>query len=102
MREMFRTLRPGGVAVVMVPLVHGVEETDEDAAIDTPELRWRYYGAGDHVRQYGKADFVKRLTETGFRVDRLGVADIRRGRVRICRHRAEIRSCMSRISRAAS
>jgi SAM-dependent methyltransferase len=74
MREMFRTLRPGALAVVMVPLVHGVDETHEDAAIDTPELRWRYYGAGDHVRQYGKADFVKRLTETGFRVDRLGVA----------------------------
>jgi SAM-dependent methyltransferase len=74
MREMFRTLRPGALAVVMVPLVHGIDETHEDAAIDTPELRWRYYGSGDHIRQYGKADFVKRLTETGFRVDQLGVA----------------------------
>jgi hypothetical protein len=58
----------------MVPIVHGVEETHEDPAIDTPELRWRYYGSDDHLRQYGKADFINRLTAAGFEVDQLGAA----------------------------
>jgi len=72
MQEMFRALRPGGFAVVMVPLIHGVEETHEDPAFNTPELRWKYFGQDDHVRQYGKTDFVKRLTSAGFHVDQLG------------------------------
>ncbi len=74
MREIFRILRSGGIAVVMVPIIRGVEETHEDPAIDTPELRWKYYGLDDHLRQYGKADFVDRLTAAGFEVDQLGIA----------------------------
>jgi SAM-dependent methyltransferase len=73
MRELHRVLRPDGFAIVMVPLVHGVDETNEDAAIDTPELRWRYFGSDDHVRQYGKRDFADRLGATGFELERLGI-----------------------------
>jgi len=72
MRELHRILRPDGLAIVMVPLVHGVEETNEDPAIDTPALRWKYFGSDDHVRQYGKRDFADRLTAAGFAVERLG------------------------------
>jgi SAM-dependent methyltransferase len=71
MREIFRILRPGGFAIVMVPLVHGVEETCE-VETNTPEERWKLFGADDHVRQYGKRDFADRLTATGFRLERLG------------------------------
>jgi len=28
---------------------------------------------GDHIRQYGKRDFIARLTESGFAVDPLGI-----------------------------
>ena len=69
MHEMFRVLRPGGIAIVMVPIVHGVDETLEDPAITSPELRWKYYGLDDHIRQYGKADFIKRLAAAGFDVN---------------------------------
>jgi SAM-dependent methyltransferase len=74
MRELHRILRGGGFGIVMVPLVHGVEETHEDPAVDTPELRWKYFGSDDHLRQYGKQDFVDRLVAAGFTVERLGVA----------------------------
>jgi len=73
MRELHRVLRPDGFAIVMVPLVHGVDETNEDPAIDTPALRWKYFGADDHVRQYGKRDFSDRLAAAGFAVERLGI-----------------------------
>jgi len=73
MLELHRILKPGGFGVVLVPLVSGVEETHEDPAIDTPALRWKHYGLDDHVRQYGKRDFVDRLTGAGFTVDQLGI-----------------------------
>jgi SAM-dependent methyltransferase len=73
MRELHRVLRPDGFAIVMVPLVHGVDETNEDPAIDTPALRWKYFGSDDHVRQYGRRDFADRLAAAGFAVERLGI-----------------------------
>ncbi|MBV8752044.1 MAG: class I SAM-dependent methyltransferase [Hyphomicrobiales bacterium] len=73
MRELRRILRPDGFAIVMVPLVHGVDETNEDPAIDTPALRWKYFGSDDHVRQYGRRDFADRLIASGFAVERLGI-----------------------------
>jgi SAM-dependent methyltransferase len=73
MRELHRILRGDGFGIVMVPLVHGVDGTHEDAAVDTPALRWKYFGSDDHVRQYGKRDFVDRLTAAGFAVEQLGI-----------------------------
>jgi len=73
MLELYRILKPDGFGVALVPLVSNVDETHEDPAIDTPELRWKYYGLDDHVRQYGKRDFVNRLISVGFKVDQLGI-----------------------------
>ncbi len=73
MRELHRILSPDGFGIVLVPLFPGIDETHEDPKIDTLELRFKYYGAGDHVRQYGKKDFVDRLTGAGFKVDQLDV-----------------------------
>jgi SAM-dependent methyltransferase len=73
MRELHRVLCPDGFAIVMVPLVHGVDETNEDPAIDTPALRWKYFGSDDHVRQYGRRDFADRLAAAGFAVERFGI-----------------------------
>ena len=73
MKELYRVLRSGGFGIVMVPLIIGRDETHEDPSINTPELRWQYYGQDDHVRQYGKRDFVDRLTAAGFHVDQLGI-----------------------------
>jgi len=73
MRELHRVLRPDGFAIVMVPLVHGVDETNEDPAIDTPALRWKYFGSDDHLRQYGQRDFAERLAAAGFNVERMEI-----------------------------
>jgi len=56
-----------------LPLIIGLDETHEDPSIDTEALRWKYFGAGDHVRQYGKRDFIDRLEAAGLKVDQLGI-----------------------------
>ena len=73
MRELHRILKPGGFGIVLVPLFPGVDDTHEDPAIDTIELRAKYFSGGDHVRQYGKRDFLARLMAAGFDVEQLGI-----------------------------
>lgn len=69
MREIHRVLKPGGVAVLLVPLLPGnVHATLDDPAFNTPELRFKHYGQPDHVRFYG-TDFADRLIAQGFNVE---------------------------------
>lgn len=66
MREMARVLRPGGVAMLLVPIVLE-QPTLEDPAIATPAQRKEAYWQEDHVRLYGR-DFPERLEEEGLSV----------------------------------
>ncbi|MEZ0471428.1 glycosyltransferase family protein [Luteimonas salinilitoris] len=65
MREMFRILTPGGIAVIQVP-VYG-ETTYEDFSITSEEGRLAAFGQRDHVRKYGR-DIAERLAGAGLRV----------------------------------
>jgi SAM-dependent methyltransferase len=65
-REMFRVLKPGGWAVISVP-IRLDQKTSEDPAITTPEERRRAFGETGHVRFYGY-DLTERLEESGFQV----------------------------------
>lgn len=73
MRELHRILAPGGFGILLVPIFPAIDETHEDPKIDTLEQRWKYFGGGDHMRQYGKRDFVDRLAAAGFAVDQVGM-----------------------------
>ena len=66
MRELFRLLKPGGVAVLSVPLNATRERTYENPAITAPEQRHAHFSADDHRRYYG-LDFADRLVAVGFR-----------------------------------
>ncbi|HZD24768.1 MAG TPA: class I SAM-dependent methyltransferase [Alphaproteobacteria bacterium] len=65
MREMCRVLRPGGWAILQVPIRRG--RTIEDPAITDPGLRRRLFGQSDHVRFYGE-DICERLHAAGLAV----------------------------------
>jgi len=78
LRELHRVLKPGGWALIMVPI--SAERTFEDPSITDPKERERRFGQDNHVRRYGR-DFVGRLQETGFDVRVFGVSDVARGAV---------------------
>jgi SAM-dependent methyltransferase len=63
--EFWRVLKPGGKAILMVPILG--EITFEDPAITDPVERERAYGQHDHVRSYGR-DFAQRVAGAGFDV----------------------------------
>ena len=62
--EMFRVLKPGGRAVLTVPLVEGWDETYEVPGLDAATRHLRY-GDPDHLRFYGR-DFRARIRAAGF------------------------------------
>ena len=68
LREFLRILKPGGKAIILVPIQGQL--TFEDASITDPVERERVYGQHDHVRSYG-LDFPERLEDAGFRVQQI-------------------------------
>jgi SAM-dependent methyltransferase len=68
MRELFRALMPGGIALLTVPINPSREATYEDAAITAPRERQAHFNAPDHRRFYG-LDFTNRLADVGFQVE---------------------------------
>lgn len=71
MRELYRILKPDGVCLVLVPLIVGKMDTEEQWGCDEEE-NWRRFGQNDHSRLYGKKDFIMRLQDAGFYVNELG------------------------------
>jgi SAM-dependent methyltransferase len=63
----FDAVKPGGSALVSVPLQLD-RQTHEDPSITDPEERARVFGERSHVRAYG-LDLGDRLSAAGFRVD---------------------------------
>ena len=66
-KELFRILSENGVLLLQVPFSSG--STLEDLSITSSEKRKELYGQEDHVRYYGKEDFIDKLKLYGFDVN---------------------------------
>lgn len=71
--ELFRVLRPGGWAVIQVPI--DAEKTFEDSSVTTPEDRLKIFGQKNHVRRCGR-DYVERIVAGGFSADVVKATDL--------------------------
>jgi SAM-dependent methyltransferase len=65
--NLHRVLKPGGWAMLQVPLDDARACTFEDHRVIEPSDRERLFGQADHVRVYGR-DYQDRLRAAGFQV----------------------------------
>lgn len=90
--EIKRILKPGGWAVLLVPINPDMD-TFEDPSITDPKERERLFGQYDHVRQFGR-DYARVLENAGFKVDAdrlyFELSEEKRERMRLARRGEEL------------
>ena len=74
LNEIYRVLKPGGTAVLQVPIANKLDKTFEDGSIKTKAEREKFYGQFDHIRLYG-TDYPERLSGAGFAVTKTKPGD---------------------------
>ncbi len=67
MQELFRVLKPGGMAILQIPQDLKREKTFADDSIIDQKKRAKIFGQYDHVRIYGR-DYFDKLRSIGFKV----------------------------------
>jgi SAM-dependent methyltransferase len=68
--ELSRILKPGGIAILSMPLIDGWEKSYEPAGIEGEHMRELHFGQFDHVRYYGR-DIRERLAKAPFRFEEI-------------------------------
>ncbi|WP_103071692.1 class I SAM-dependent methyltransferase [Aquimarina sediminis] len=75
MQELFRILKPGGMAILQIPQDLNRDITFEDDTITDPKQRAAIFGQYDHVRVYGR-DYFEKLRIIGFKVEEIDYTNI--------------------------
>jgi len=68
MQELYRVLKPKGMAILQIPQDLSREKTFEDNSITDRKERAKIFGQYDHVRVYGR-DYFNKLRSIGFNVN---------------------------------
>jgi len=68
MQELYRVLKPGGMAILQIPQDLKREVTFADDSITDQKERAKIFGQYDHVRIYGR-DYFDKLRSIGFEVN---------------------------------
>ena len=64
--ELKRILKPGGLAILMVPVHLDLAVTREGGLAMSEAERWARFGQGDHIRLHSKSGWEKQLHTAGF------------------------------------
>jgi len=67
MQELYRVLKPDGMAILQIPQDLSREKTFEDHSITDKKERAKIFGQYDHVRIYGR-NYFEKLRSVGFEV----------------------------------
>ena len=81
----------------MVPIISDLAQTYEDSSKRTEGERLKYFGQKDHLRVYGKSDFINQLKNSGFFVCQLGVDFF--GSHVLKYHGISVKSCLYVVSK---
>jgi len=65
MQELYKILKPKGMAILQIPQDLSREKTFEDNTITNPKERAKIFGQYDHLRIYGR-DYFDKLRNVGF------------------------------------
>lgn len=70
LQELYRVLKPGGVAILQVPFSGANDRTFESDEYDSTDRakNLELYDHPTHVRRYGKIDYLAKLKSSGFAV----------------------------------
>ncbi|MFD2740021.1 methyltransferase domain-containing protein [Sulfitobacter aestuarii] len=66
--ELFRVLRPGGRAILTIPVIQSWEQSYEPEGITSAAARHLHFGQQDHVRYFGR-DIEDRIRAAGFELE---------------------------------
>ena len=64
--EIFRLIKPGGRAILQTPYSELLARNLEDDGINSDKSRDYFYGQRDHMRLFGRQQFLAELQATGF------------------------------------
>lgn len=71
LKELYRITKPGGRAILMVPIHLDVTKTIESKKPLSPQENLRRFGQSDHVRLYSRSGFEANVRKAGFELLKL-------------------------------
>lgn len=69
MQEIFRVIKPNGIAILQTPYSKLLHNNFEDKNIKTDALRNYFHGENDHYRIFSERHFFSDLKKTGFNLE---------------------------------
>ncbi len=68
MEEIYRVLKPGGIAILQTPFSKILSQNFEEKNINSDEQRLFFYGEKDHYRIFSEQNFYDDLEKIGFKL----------------------------------
>lgn len=74
--EFFRTLKPGGIAILQTPFSRALHNNIEDPGISSAQTKTYIYGQDDHCRLFSQSGLFNAITQAGFHLSPINHKDL--------------------------